>query len=343
MLKYLKVSSSTTLVCGLALITFAGITQAKNITVYGKIHVSGDIVDNGKETDHTIGSNSTRIGFKGDKKLKYNLKAVWKLESDIDVTNERTDLKARNRYLGLSHEYGTILIGYHDTPFKTLGKSAGVLHDTIAERRGILGAGNGSNKFNSRARNSFMYISPMISGVELRAMYSVGNDTDSTLDKETASSVSAVYKSKSYYFGAAYEDQTELATDATGIRISGGAKFGKTKVNAIFEKLMSDTKDEFDRAAYGASVAHAIGDTTLKAQFFLMDDYKNQSDSGAILYGVGIDHKLDKKFTVYAVVAAASNDDNAQVPLAGSGHGEKYTPAAGDDPKGASVGMIFKF
>ena len=327
---------------GIALFALSGIVQSESLTVYGKIHLSGDIVDNGDSTDYAIGSNSSRIGFKGDKKLKYNLKAIWKLESDIDASGERGELKARNRYLGLKHEFGAVIVGYHDTPFKSLGAKAGVLHDTIAERRGILGAGNGSNKFNIRGKNSVLYISPNVGGVEIRAMRSTGDDESSSVDEKPITSVSAVFKNKAFYAGVAYEDQKKL--DATGFRVGVGANIGNTKINAIFEQLSSDSDDKFDRPAYGGSVAHKIGDTTLKAQFFMLGDYKNQDDSGAMLYGIGVDHKLDKKFTVYAVVAAANNEANSKVPLAGSGHGEKFAPSAGGiDPKGASVGMIFKF
>jgi len=331
------------LIIAVVTVLFCGLAQAKDLTVYGKIHLSGDIIDNGSNKDYAIGSNSTRIGFKGDKGIKYGLKAIWKLESDIDASGERHFLKARNRYLGLKHKFGTMIVGYHDTPFKSLGGKAGVFHDTIGERRGILGAGNGSNKFNTRGRNSVLYISPNISGVEIRAMRSTGDDeNDTTQDENPITSASAVFKNKMFYAGVAYEDQQKL--DASGLRVGAGIKIGNTKVNAVFEKLMSDSDKKFDRPAYGGSVSHAIGDTIVKAQLFMLGDYTDTKDSGAMLYAVGVDHKLDKKFSIYAVIAAANNEANAKVPLAGSGHGEKYTPAvAGKDPKGASVGMIFKF
>ena len=343
MLKNLNGKSST-IMCGLALIAFSGITQAEDLKVYGKLHLSGDIIDNGDAKDYAIGSNSTRIGFKGDKKLKYGLKAVWKLESELDATGDKNGkvIGARNRYLGLESNFGTLLVGYVDTPFKSLGGKAGVMHDTIAERRGILGAGNGDNKFNTRGKNSVMFISPNISGLQIRAMQTTGDDTDGSSDKDPLTSVSAMYKTKMFYIGAAYEDQSSI--DATGIRVGGGVTLGNTKINAIYEQLSSDTNLAFDRPAYGGSVSHKMGDTTIKAQAFMMGDFTDTKDSGATLIGLGVDHKLDKKFTVYAAFAMANNDDNANILLAGSGHGEKFAPAStGDDLKGASVGMIFKF
>jgi len=335
---------SSTMMCGLALIAFSGATQAEDLKVYGKIHLSGDIIDNGNATDYAIGSNSTRIGFKGDRKLKYGLKAIWKLESELDATGDKNGkvIGARNRYLGLKHDFGSVIVGYHDTPFKTFGGKAGVMHDTIADRRGILGAGNGNNAFNTRGKNSVMLISPNFSGVEIRAMQTTGDDTDGGLDENPLTSVSAVFKNKMFYVGVAYEDQSKL--DATGLRVGGGVTLGHTKVNAMYEQLSSDTNLAFDRPAYGGSIAHKLGDTTLKAQYFMMDDYTGTADTSATLLGLGVDHKLDKSFTIYGAIAMAKNSDNAKILLAGSGHGEKYAPATtGDDQSGASVGMIFKF
>lgn len=320
-------------------------TQAEeSVTVYGKIHVSGDYIDNGDTTDVAIGSNSSRIGFKGKKDLKHNLKAIWKLESDIDASGERGDLKARNRYLGLSHKAGTLIVGYHDTPFKKLGASAGVFHDTIAERRGILGAGDGSNKMNIRAKNGVLYESPKWNNVQIKLLRSSGDDTDTSLDENSVTSASIQYKSKNYYAGVAYEEQTKPSVDAEGLRVGGGAKFGDTKVNLIYENLTSETNNKFERAAYGGSVAHKLGDITVKAQVFVADDYKDKSDSGGMIWGLGADYKLDKAFTVYGVIAGVENDENSNIVLAGSGHGEKYKPAAaGDSMMGVSGGMIYKF
>jgi predicted porin len=330
----------------MAFATLAGAANV-NIEIYGKINVSGDYIDNGNTTDITVASNSSRLGFKGKKALKHNLQAIWKLESELDVSGEKfsdgtTGLKSRNRYLGLSHELGTVIVGYHDTPYKTFGGMAGVFHDSIAERRGILGAGNGDNKMNIRAKNSVMYTSPKWNNVQLKLMRSTGEDGGSTGDEMPVTSSSLVYNDKTYYFGVSYEEQTSL--DATGLRIGGGTKFGDTTLNLMYEGLNSSTRPEFDRAAYGGSVTHKIGDAILKAQIFMADDYKNQKDSGGMIWGLGADYKLDKSFTIYGIVAGVNNDENSKIVLAGSGHGEKYAPAAaGDSMLGVSGGMIYSF
>jgi len=337
-----SIKGISAMVCGSLLL--AGVSNqllAKELVVYGKIHLSGDVIDSGEAKEYAIGSNSSRIGFKGSHALSSNVKAVWKLESDIDVSGERGELKARNRYLGLQHDYGTLIVGYHDTPFKKLGAKSGVFHDTIAERRGILGAGNGSNKFNTRARNSVLYKSPKISGMQFLAMRSSGDDVDDKKEESPITSVSLMFKQKLFYVGVAYEDQQKL--DASGFRVGAGASLGNTALNVIYEKLNSDGDKNFDRAAYGTSIVHKLGKVALKAQVFMLDDSTSKTDTGAMLFGIGADYNWDKKLKFYAVGGMVKNEENSKVPLAGSGHGEKYIPTQGDDPKGVSVGMVYKF
>lgn len=318
-------------------------TAHADVDVYGKIHVSGDYIDNGASTDKTMGSNSSRIGFKGKEDLQNGLTALWKIENELDVTGEYGNLKARNRYVGLQHKFGTVLAGYHDTPYKTFGGKVGVMHDTIAERRGILGAAAGAgNKMNIRAKNSAMYISPNLMGVEVSAMQSTGEDDKTGLDENPVTSASAVYTNDMLYVGAAYEEQTGL--DATGIRAGAGIKFANAKVNLIYETTSSDSADEWNRDAFGGSVTYTIGDTTLEAQAFKAGDYRDMDKSGGLLYGIGVEHKLGKNMNIYALYASVNNDDNAKFVLAGSGHGEKYTPAAkGDDLTGFSAGVSYSF
>ncbi|MDH5693290.1 MAG: porin [Gammaproteobacteria bacterium] len=345
-----KMMKKTTILFGAftAGLVLSTASAAEGITVYGKANVSVDHMNLSAGEETAVASNSSRIGFKGDKALNHGFTGVWKFENEIDVMAEEKPLSARNRYLGLKHDVGTVLVGYHDTPYKSFGGKAGVFHDSIGERRGILGAGNGDNKFNTRAKNSVLYISPKVAGIELQAMGSSGDDNDKDAstagDSRGMKSFSLLYSGDSFYAGLAYEDQKNLtATQGTGTRAGFGAKFGGTAINAMYE-ILDSKLNEFTRNAYGLSVVQKIGDLSLKAQTFIAEDYKDVKDSGALLYAVGADYKLDKDFTLYAIYAAVDNKDKGKYVLAGSGHGEKYKPnAAGDDLSGFSMGMTMSF
>ncbi len=328
----------------LCAIPYAAQSADNKMDIYGKIHMSADSVQFADSDDFLISSNSSRLGFKGSTPLEHDLTGIWKIESEIDISGETSDIGARNRYVGLKHAYGTLLSGYHDTPFKTLGGRAGVFHDTVAERRGILGAGNGDNKFNIRGKNSVMYISPKLYDTEIRIMRSTGDDTSKSVDEYPVTSASVLFDKKMFYIGFAYEDQSKPTVDGTGMRYQAGLNMHGLGLNVIYEVLSSDANTKFDRNAFGGSLTYKLGKIKLKAQLFIAEENSAQDDTGAILTALGADYSLGKAFNLYAVYASVENDAAATAPLAGSGHGEKYTPvAAGDDLSAISVGAVYKF
>ncbi|MDH3325985.1 MAG: porin [Gammaproteobacteria bacterium] len=318
---------------------------ASDVTVYGKLHVSTDYVTAGSSTDShaSMHSNSSRLGFKGKEELDHGLTGIWKFESSIDISDAGNTLKARNRYVGLSHSMGQVIFGYHDTPFKIVGGMVETMGDTIGDRRAILGNGAGSNKFNTRAKNTIMYTSPRMGGLQVKALQSLGeNKNPDNTDTQRITSVSASYARGDLNVAVAYEDNKLL--DATGVRAAAGYTFGGTTLNALYEKLSSDTAMKYDRPAYGFSVVQKIKKIKLNAQCFMADDYTDTAKSGASLLALAASYKLGKKTQVYLAYATVNNNDNSTFVVADGGHGSDYsTKIAGEDPSAVSFGMIHKF
>ena len=94
-------------------------------TVYGKMHTSVDAIDydNGRD-NREVNNRSSRLGFKGSEDLGNGLKAIYQIEFGIrsdggqeQVTGDgHTSL--RNTFVGLASDWGTFLVGRHDTPMK---------------------------------------------------------------------------------------------------------------------------------------------------------------------------------------------------------------------------------
>jgi predicted porin len=61
------------------------------------------------------------------------------------------------------------------------------------------------------------------------------------------------------------------------------------------------------------------------------------------LIALGVDHKLAKNTSVYAVYAGISNDDAAGSGFTNSGHDGTVAAVTGEDSTGISLGMIHKF
>ncbi len=328
-------------------ITNADVSIVDNkLVVYGKAHVSATAYDDGAEDGVEISSNSSRLGFKGEYGLDNNMKALWQYESSIDVSGEEGTFGGRNRFLGLEGGFGTVLLGYHDTPMKTAASKLTYFGDTVADRRSILGQTSaGGNEFNVRASSMIMYSTPSMNGIQLTALYSADNEDNASNDRDDdLSSVGITYQGENLTFMAAYEDQSLSGGTASqdGYRIGGSYRFGDMEIKAIYESLDGDSA-VVNRDAYGVGAAYKAGKNKFMLQYMVADESDVDND-GADLIAVGISHKLGKATEIYGMYAELSNDPSASYRLGRSGFGEPIKPsAAGEDVTGFSIGLVHKF
>lgn len=342
--------------------------MGKVVQVYGKLHVSLDSYDRGAETAAVpdpsgveVTSNSSRIGFKGETDLEQGPTAVWRFESEIDVTGESGTLAARSRYLGLKGGFGQIIVGIHDTPFKDTAGAWDMFGDTVGDRRGILGqTSSADNQFNQRAKNMLEY-SLKAGDFEGRLMYAPDfedvMDPDSspeptattpTTTSQSLLSAGLAFKIAGLKLSAAYEDQKAIdgvdGRDASGIRAAAIFGIGDLRVGALYEQLKDDGYGtRMDRNAYGANISYAFGPVTVAGQYMAADESEAQND-GASEIAAGVFYKMAKSTQIYAMYGALDNDPNARYRLARSGHGQAYAPTvAGESVSAVSLGLSHSF
>jgi hypothetical protein len=65
-----------------------------------------------------ISSNSSNIGFRGSEDLGNGLKAIFQLESFLNIDAGNGNLGSRNSNVGLTSPWGTAFYGVWDTPYK---------------------------------------------------------------------------------------------------------------------------------------------------------------------------------------------------------------------------------
>jgi predicted porin len=136
-----------------------------------------------------VASRASRIGFKGTEDLANGLKAIWKMEFQIDIAdrggtcspgfdpiyslgsptlnqgdvNGNCDngglVTARNAYVGLAGGWGTFLVGRHDTPFKMSTGKLDLFADTLADYNSTIGF------VDIRTNSAIAYVSPSWSGL----------------------------------------------------------------------------------------------------------------------------------------------------------------------------------
>lgn len=313
------------------------------LEIYGKVHVSLDAVDNDTDSNLSIASNSSRLGFKGTMDLNEALDAFYKIESKVVFDESGSNLASRNTYVGVSGGWGSILTGYRDTPLKDVRGKFDLFGDTVGDARSVLG---NSGTFDTRAKNVLMYSLPKTGGFDLDAMYSTAYDGDDIAGQDDndfdLTSVRAGYKINGFYITGAIESQSQgAADDLEAMRAVATYALKNTRFGFIWENLDFGADEQ---SGYGLNAAYKMGANTFKAQYLITDESDNGTDNGASMLSVGVDHKLAKTTSLYAMYSVVDNDANAGFQIAGGHDSDKYAVATpGDSVSALSLGMVHKF
>lgn len=277
---------------------FAAVSE--NVTLYGQANVSYDIINTGSAkssgssqgiTSSRLSSNSSRIGLKGAHELGSGWKALAQAEVTLGTdtgasgcqgpdtgTTKSSRWKCffdRNTYLGLSStDYGTLLAGRHDTPYKMATRRLDVFADGIADNRSLMGTTilGGANRvmlpgvysnhvvtetFDARLSNLFLYMSPSLGSFSIAVGYSNLTESNSYVGQPggNALSLSGMYEQGPVYATIAYEDHTtslkDLYTTVKATKLGLGYKLGILDVGFVYEKSRDDfgNIDAYDQIA----------------------------------------------------------------------------------------------
>jgi len=139
------------------------------------------------------------IGFRGSKSLGGGLKAIWQVEQTVPIDEggsaaaDTGTLATRDSFLGVDGGWGTLRLGFMDTPFKKAGDVVGFLGvssgnfvqtNPLLRQVGFASAGGGPNRasrFHERRGNAFDYASPnFLGGLQYMLQYSTGNPSEAS-------------------------------------------------------------------------------------------------------------------------------------------------------------------
>ena len=332
-----------------------GVQAADNITLYGKARMSVDMTDNGTDNLTNVSSNSSRLGFKGVEDLGNGLRALFQIETLVNLDDGAGSSgtllgSGRNSYVGLAGGFGTLVLGVTDNPYKLATGKLDNYGDSMGDFNAIIGNVSGaSTPFNEREPNSINYWSPKMSGLQFMAAY---RPDESDAVKQDRYSLSATYESGPFFGSVAYEMHNNDKTGGAGGNDTDGLTFGlsyllnenKTKLGLVYESLSEDNiASVFDRDAWYAALSHKMGNNTFKIAYARADDNDKADSTGADWYVLGIDHSLSKRTTLYALYARTNNDSGAQYGLGTGGSSGAVKPQTGSDPSTFSIGINHDF
>ena len=339
-----------------------------DVTVYGgaQLSVNMDSVDAANAGDETsatsVTSNSSRIGLKGTEELKNGMTLSYKIERQISWDNNEDDgqiQKARDTYVAVKGDFGTVVVGRHSTPYKKATKD--IFSNTRGDYNSIMGLAVKKNGVghNLRVDNVIAYISPELSGLSVFAAYvpDAGDDSvDNTVDLE-AFSVAANYKRGPLKAALAYEVvNNAVVVGTTGTDDDAAVKASvtykvadATSLGLVWESIDAGTdasNKELTQDNVYLSVVHGLSDATkLKFAYAQAGDVGGTSDTGAMQYTLGVSTKASKNTEFYALYTNLTADKDAKGYKLNGGQKLEAMGKSGNDKVASSfsVGVVHKF
>ena len=378
-----------------ALVPFAlPATAMAGVTISGYANVSADSLNNGATTNGQGGSylssNASNIVISGDTNIGDGLKALFLSQTFLSLGSDNSpppinpagftydQFSDGNTYAGIEGDFGTVAAGRNDSPMKQLGRAVDLFGNEIGDSRNIIsgnvigGPPNGYG-FDQRPGHTVFYVSPDMSGVTVKAAYTLENSDSNTgafpplpgtsgtpsqipARKGNETSISAVYSQGIVFGGLAYEyhSASTYATNRaeSAVRLAGALDFDPVRVTALFQHdtnvgggtvLSPGISSGNSLNVWGVGVAYTFIPTyAVKAQYYRANNYSAGSN-GANMVAVGLTHTFSKNAETYLDYARTNNDSLASYNAFSGGHGNNINGGVGSDPHGVSLGMIYTF
>jgi predicted porin len=356
-----------------------------NATFYGEANLSLDRINSGntalaqETTTNRVSSNASRIGLRGDEDLGGGLHAIWQIESKVNMDSGVGNFGTRNTFAGLKNAaWGELVLGRHDTPYKSATRCLYIFGDTIGGSHALMGGAvkgkNSALAFAARKNNLLEYDSPSWGGLTVQAAYSAGAELAGPATiRGHSQSLAAIFDSDPWNAILAYQANDiggngtgdNAGSDAAGVsaaresawKLGLGYDFGKLEMNLVYER----TRDNINtpNSVYTCTSASDSTDCYGHHTWFMAGKYKLAGDaiklahvrssdlgdgsaaaSGASQWVAGYEHRLSKRTLLQITYSKLFNNDRAAFGIGSNdGGGVISATGAGADPSAWSFGM----
>ena len=180
-----------------------------NVTVFGVLDTYLERVD-GTTRLQSGGVSGSRLGFRGSEDLGGGNRAIFMLESGINVDDGTSGqgglLFGRQAWVGLATRAGDVTLGRHYSPLFFTLVTYGL--------GGGMGWGNASNYFTDnsvlRVNNSVSYASPSYAGFKLRALAGLGENAT-----QPGANIGNIHSASLQYDGGPFSANAAVETRKT--------------------------------------------------------------------------------------------------------------------------------
>jgi len=368
------------------------LADTANVNLYGVANVSYDSINTGTSaagvqgtTLNKASSNASRIGLKGSEDLGDGLAANWQIETLIAIDNSSNSCAAvaagsavpicsantgifatRNSFAGLSSkDYGSVLVGRYDTPYKISTRKLDNFSDSIGDNRSLFGtvaSASAYTAFDGRQPDVIAYTSPLMAGFSaaIAQVNLAETATTNAAAKATATSFAAMYDSPTLTASVAYEthmlDTIRVGGTEAAYRAGLGYTLDDFSIAAAYEKT-SDTlgkatslttcsalatgADCFGHSASYLTAKYNFGSDAIKVAYTKVGALASAVNTGADQASLGYDHRLSKRSTVFAVYTKLTNETKANYGLGNAAFSSAAFTSigAGAAPSAFSLGI----
>jgi predicted porin len=325
------------------------------ITIYGRLDVSVESHNDGDIKRTALQNNSSRLGFRGERKFNDSLSGIIQIETGIapdDNANSGT-FASRNSFVGLkSQTAGSFIVGKYDMPFKSLDGSGTVSQLWAnADTPDVILNGKGTGRtikdnifgLGTRQTNVLQYWSPKFSNVSIKLAYSpdeVNGAAGTT--KSTNLGGSIEFDDGTWNAGIAMEKQsnkTAVGQDLSGTKATAGYKFDQGTVGIGYSTINNGAGKKTKNWVVTGS--YNLGPTILKANYGQSSESSTGAADDVKMLGLELDYPIDKFTTVYGYYSKISNGIKAKARF--EAPDTKYSPVAGKSPSVIGVGIRYNF
>ena len=266
---------------------------------YGKVNVSvQNTQEEGKGSISELVSNASRLGVKGKIELKHGLEGIYQLEYETHVDDgekeEDQTFSQRNIFAGIKGDFGQVIVGKFDTPFKKAQSKIDLFNDLEGDIKSVI------SSHDNRKSNTIQYSTPKMSGLVATVAH-IASEVE-TVNDGTSSSLT--FSQKNIYAAIAYDTDVEADTDA--LRLVAQYSVSDFTFGALWEQDNTAGSDN-EKEGWVYSASYKLNsDIKLKAQYGESDIVEDNAET----YSLGADYKLGSGAKAYAFVTDETYDKN---------------------------------
>jgi len=308
------------------------------LQIYGRVNVTAERITTANSTNTAVApnqsnyefiDNSSRIGFRYNKELVPGTKAIFQIESRVNLTDGGSTFSSRDSYAGFQGDsYGTIRLGRTIGPvyYATYDYISMHNHDTGTSSDALLaGTVVGNQGF---MNNTLWYTSPKFGGFTVDFAFSLLGERriDQSVEQPRHVGLVGAYDAGPLHLALSYANTKNdsdldpgagvVASDATAITFGGAYDFKFMVLGALWEHAERDILGgSVDSDYWRVALMFPFGQHELHLNYGMVD---SDGDTGAKQYTLGYNFNITKQTKVYAFYTAVDNDDNGNFFMGGS-------------------------